>query len=92
MKAAAELNDQGVKAPRMRGTRKPPPKTPPYFASALKKNKKALANFAKFSASHKREYIEWITDAKQDATRQRRIATALEWIADGKSRNWKYQG
>lgn len=63
----------------------------PEFASALKKNKKASAVFAGFSPSCKREYIEWIADAKRPETREKRIATALEWIAEGKQRNWKYQ-
>jgi hypothetical protein len=54
------------------------------------KNKKALAGFEKFSPSHKREYIEWITDAKAEDTRNRRIAQAVQWMAEGKPRNWKY--
>jgi uncharacterized protein YdeI (YjbR/CyaY-like superfamily) len=63
---------------------------PPVFLAAIKKNKKALAAFDGFSPSHKREYIEWITDAKAEATRDRRIAQAVEWMAEGKPRNWKY--
>ena len=65
--------------------------TPPAFAAALKKNKKAAGVFEKFSPSCKREYIEWIAEAKREETRDKRIATALEWIAEGKQRNWKYQ-
>ena len=90
VKKAADLNEQGIRTPRMKSAPKPPVKTPDYFAKALAKNKKAQANFDGFPPSHKREYIEWITDAKQDATRERRIATAIEWIAEGKQRNWKY--
>jgi hypothetical protein len=90
VKRAAELNEQGVKAPRAKTAPKPPLKVPSYFAAALAKNRKAQANFAAFPPSHKREYVEWIVDAKQEATRERRIATAVEWIAEGKSRNWKY--
>jgi uncharacterized protein YdeI (YjbR/CyaY-like superfamily) len=74
-----------VKAP------KPALKTPPEFANALRKNKKAAAAFAAFSPSCKREYVEWIVDAKREETRDQRIATAVEWIAQGKQRNWKYQ-
>lgn len=74
-----------VKAP------KPALKTPPAFAAALKKNRKAAAAFDAFSPGCKREYIEWIADAKRDETRNKRIATAVQWIADGKRRNWKYQ-
>jgi len=65
-------------------------KAPADLQSALKKNKRALAAFEAFAYSHRKEYVEWITEAKQDATRQRRIATAVEWMAQGKSRNWKY--
>lgn len=73
---------------------KPPkasPKTPTQFAAALKKNKKAAAVFDAFSPSCKREYIDWIADAKRDETREKRIAQAVAWIAEGKQRNWKYQ-
>jgi len=74
-----------VKAP------KPPMEEPPEFAAALKKNKAAHAAYAAFSPSCKREYVEWIIDAKRPETRDRRIAQAVEWIAEGKQRNWKYQ-
>jgi len=91
VKQAARLNEEGVKIKREPKAPKGPIKVPSYFAAALSKNKKAKAAFDAFSPSHRREYIEWIADAKQDATRQRRIATALQWIAEGKGRNWKYQ-
>ena len=74
-----------VKAP------KAAPKTPSEFAAALKKNKKASAVFEAFSPSCKREYVEWIAEAKREETRDKRIAQAVEWIAEGKQRNWKYQ-
>ncbi|HJR61900.1 MAG TPA: YdeI/OmpD-associated family protein [Vicinamibacterales bacterium] len=90
VRQAARLNDEGVKAPRKRPAPKATLKTPPDFAAALKKNRKAQAAFDAFSPSHKREYVEWITEAKQEATRQRRIATALEWLEAGKPRHWKY--
>ena len=61
------------------------------FAKALKANKQAAAVFEEFSPSCKREYVEWIADAKRDETRDKRIATAIEWISQGKQRNWKYQ-
>jgi len=70
---------------------KPTGEPHPEFAAALKKNKKAATVFADFSPSCKREYIEWIADAKRPETREKRIATAVEWIAEGKQRNWKYQ-
>jgi uncharacterized protein YdeI (YjbR/CyaY-like superfamily) len=92
VKKAAALNDQGVKAPR--AVRKAAPTTvtvPAVLAKALKADRKAQAGFAALSPSHKREYIEWITDAKSDETRARRLAQAIEWMAQGKSRNWKYE-
>jgi uncharacterized protein YdeI (YjbR/CyaY-like superfamily) len=49
-----------------------------------------LATFEAFSPSHKREYVEWIVEAKQEATRHQRLNTAIEWLAEGKPRNWKY--
>ena len=91
VKRAAKLNDEGVKLKRAPKAPKGPVKVPAYFAAALNKNRKAKAAFDAFSPSHRREYIEWIVDAKQEATRQRRVATAVEWIAEGKGRNWKYQ-
>jgi uncharacterized protein YdeI (YjbR/CyaY-like superfamily) len=90
VKEAAALHDRGVKAPRMKGAPKKPLKAPGYFTAALKKNRKALAAYEAFSPSHKREYLEWMLDAKTEATRQRRLDTAIEWIAAGKPRNWKY--
>lgn len=64
---------------------------PPEFTKALKANKKASAAFAAFSPSCKREYIEWVAGAKRAETRDNRIATAVDWISEGKQRNWKYQ-
>ena len=90
IRRAAKLNDDGVKLSRTTTKKKPLP-MPKDFAAALKESKTAATTFKDFSPSAQREYIEWITEAKTDATRQRRIATAVEWIAEGKSRNWKYQ-
>jgi uncharacterized protein YdeI (YjbR/CyaY-like superfamily) len=66
-------------------------KPPNEFAAALQKNKRAASAFSAFSPSCQREYLEWISDAKRPETRDKRIATAIEWIAEGKQRNWKYQ-
>ncbi|HEX9220584.1 MAG TPA: YdeI/OmpD-associated family protein [Gemmatimonadaceae bacterium] len=90
MKQAAKLNEQGIKT-----TRRSKPKkelvVPPELTEALKKNKKAAAAFEKFPPSHKREYADWISEAKGEDTRQRRVDSAIEWMAEGKSRNWKYE-
>lgn len=91
---AAKLNDDGVKTPKVRKPELPRrgvPKAPPEFLAALRKNKKALATYKAFSPSHRREYIEWIDEAKREETRNRRISTAVEWMADGRARNWKYE-
>jgi uncharacterized protein YdeI (YjbR/CyaY-like superfamily) len=70
---------------------KPAPEIPTELAAALKKNKAAAKVFAGFSASCQREYADWITEAKRPETKEKRIAQAVEWIAEGKQRNWKYQ-
>jgi hypothetical protein len=90
IKQAAKLNQQGVKAPK-RAKPKKALVVPMELTKALNKNRKAAAAFDKFPPSHKREYADWISEAKGADTRQRRVDTALEWIAEGKSRNWKYE-
>lgn len=90
IRKAMELNEQAVQPKRPPKHPKKPLTVPPYLIAALKKNKKALAAFEKFPPSHRREYVAWITEAKRDATRERRVATAVEWMAEGKARNWKY--
>ena len=90
VKEAVALNDACVKVPRADKGPKKPLTAPPYMLAAIKKNKKAQAAYEGFSPSCKREYIEWITDAKTDATRDKRLATAVAWMAEGKVRNWKY--
>ena len=91
IKTAAQLNEQGVKLPA-----KPKPKgprtlaVPDFLSSALKKNKKAQVTFEKFTYSHKKEYVDWLTEAKRPETRDQRLTSALAWMAEGKARNWKY--
>jgi len=89
VRKAKELNDAGVKVAKP-SKPKPALEPPADLLAALKKNKKAQAAFDKFPPSHRREYVEWIVEAKTDATRQRRLAQAVEWMAEGKPRNWKY--
>lgn len=91
IREAMALNEHGVKVSKPKKAPRGDVVVPDFFLAALKKSKKALAAFAALSPSHKREYIEWLTDAKQEATRLKRLATALEWIAEGKARNWKYE-
>ena len=90
VKAAMALNDQGIKVARPKTPPKPPVKPPAYFMDALRKNKKAQLTWDAFSPSAKREYVEWLTEAKTDATRDKRLAQAVIWMAEGKHRNWKY--
>jgi uncharacterized protein YdeI (YjbR/CyaY-like superfamily) len=91
IKKAVKLNEDGIKRPAP-----PKPKAPKEvvvpdeLAKVLKGNAAARATFEKFSPSHKREYIAWITEAKTEATRTKRLQTAIEWMAEGKPRNWKY--
>jgi uncharacterized protein YdeI (YjbR/CyaY-like superfamily) len=70
---------------------KPPAELHPDFAAALDANPKAKAALAGFPPSARRDYLDWIAEAKQDATRAKRIATAVEWLAEGKKRHWKYE-
>ncbi len=87
---AAELNasDEPARAP---ARRKPPVEVPADLAAALKRNAKAKKTFDAFPPGHRRDYVEWITEAKRAETRARRLATAIEWMSEGKARNWKYQ-
>lgn len=93
IKKARQLHDDGVKTPkkpRPRGEKKELV-VPDYFLKAVKKNKKAQATFDSFSYSHRKEYVEWVTEAKTEETRNRRLQTTVEWLEQGKSRNWKYE-
>ncbi len=90
MKAAMQLNAEHVPAPRAKTKRKPIAMHP-AFGKALAASKKAKAHFESFPPGAQREYLEWITEAKKDETRDKRIEQAVEWIAEGKRRNWKYE-
>ena len=91
VKKAAALNEAGVKAPgRTQPKKRAPLETPEYFTAALKKNAKARKTFEAFSPSQRREYIEWVTEAKREETRKERLAKSNEWLSEGKARNWKY--
>ena len=93
IRKAARLNEQGMKGPAVRkaATPKPLPDTPDDFAQALRGNAAARKCFDAFAPGHRREYLEWILDAKRAETRASRIAQAVQWLAEGKSRNWKYE-
>jgi uncharacterized protein YdeI (YjbR/CyaY-like superfamily) len=90
VKLAVALNEAGER-PKRALKKKPPPKAPPYLVAALKKSAKARAAFAGLTPGQQREYVDWLVDAKQPATRERRLAQAVEWLAQGKTRYWKYQ-
>lgn len=90
IKQAKKINDEGIKVPAKPKVEKKELEVPAYFTNALKKNKKAFATFNEFSYSHKKEYVEWVTEAKTEATRDKRMETAIDWMEEGKGRNWKY--
>lgn len=92
VRAGVKLNRSGEKAPPRRAAKpRPRPGVPADLAAALAKAAKARAFFASLPPGQQREYVEWITGAKQDATRARRLATTVEWLGQGKRRNWKYE-
>jgi uncharacterized protein YdeI (YjbR/CyaY-like superfamily) len=92
IKQAIKINEDGIKP-----KAKPKPadekelEVPDYLQKALNKNKDARKYFEAFPPSHRKEYILWITDAKTAETRTKRLNQAIEWIAEGKGRNWKYE-
>lgn len=91
IKEAKKLNVKGVKLPaKPIAKEKKEIVVPDYFLKALRKSKSVLKAFENFSPSYKKEYVEWITEAKTEETRNKRMATAIEWLSEGKSRNWKY--
>ena len=89
---AAAINEAGIKAPgRTQPKKKEPLAVPAYFSAALKKNAKAQKTFVNFPPSKQREYLEWVTEAKREETRNERLTTSIKWLAEGKPRHWKYQ-
>ena len=91
VKDAAKLNEAGINLERKPRAAPKPVQVPADLTKALRKSAKARAVFEAFPPSHKREYVQWIIEAKTDETRQRRLDQAVEWIAEGKQRNWKYR-
>jgi uncharacterized protein YdeI (YjbR/CyaY-like superfamily) len=91
IKDAMRLNDEGITV-----KRKPPATNkelvvPAILLEALARNEKASETFNKFPYSCKKEYVQWIDEAKTDATRDKRLVKTLEWLSEGKRRNWKYE-
>jgi uncharacterized protein YdeI (YjbR/CyaY-like superfamily) len=91
IREAAELAKSAPAPRKPKHTPKPPPQMHPEFASALAEAPKAKATLGGFPPSAQRDYFGWIAEAKQEATRQKRIATAIEWLSEGKRRNWQYE-
>ena len=87
---AVHLNETGVKLPAKRKPVKKEVVVPADLMASLKANRKALATFNSFSYSHRKEYVQWITAAKTEETRLKRLKTAIGWMTQGKSRHWKY--
>ena len=91
VRQAADLARTAPAARKPKNAPKPPPEMHPDFATALAAAPQAKAALDGFSPSARRDYLEWISEAKHDATRERRIATAIEWLSEGKRRHWKYE-
>lgn len=91
IRKAVKLNLEGVKVPGRAKRKATPLRIPADLSRALKGSPKATATFKALSTSHRNEYVEWITGAKQEATRVKRLATTLEWLAAGKNFNWRYE-
>jgi uncharacterized protein YdeI (YjbR/CyaY-like superfamily) len=91
VREAIRLNEEGAKVERAPRQERGEVEVPAELTAALKKAPAAKKVFEAFPPSHRREYVEWITEAKQEATRQKRLAQTIEWLAEGKSRNWKYE-
>ena len=91
IKKAVKLNLADVKVPGRAKRKAAPLRVPAYFSAALKRDARAAATFKALSTSHRNEYVDWISGAKQEATRAKRLATALEWLAQGKNYNWRYE-
>ena len=91
IRKAMALTDAGGRPARPKAAPKPELETPPELESALSANSAARATFDGFPPSCRREYVEWVVEAKRPETRNKRIAQAVEWMADGKRRNWKYE-
>ena len=91
IRGAAELAKTAPAPRRTKHAPKPAPQMHPDFAKALAAAPKAMAVLDGFPPSARRDYLEWIAEAKQDSTREKRIAAAVEWLSEGKRRHWKYQ-
>lgn len=92
LKQAVALVHSGKPArPRSATPEKPVPRVPADLTAALRKNAKASATWKAFTPVQRRDYLEWIAEAKQETTRARRLVTTLEWLSEGKRRNWKYE-
>jgi uncharacterized protein YdeI (YjbR/CyaY-like superfamily) len=91
IRKAMALTDSGTRRARAKAAPKPQPETPAELEAALSANPAARATFDGFPPSCRREYVEWVAEAKRPETRDKRIAQAVEWMAEGKKRNWKYE-
>jgi uncharacterized protein YdeI (YjbR/CyaY-like superfamily) len=91
IRKAAELARTAPAPRKTKHEPKRPPQLHPEFAAALAKAPRAKSALDSFPPSAQRDYLDWIAEAKQDATRQKRIVTAIEWLSEGKRRNWKYE-
>ncbi len=91
VKRAMKLNESGVKRTPRSGVRRPAVRPPAGFLAAVRGNRRALATWERLAPSHRREYLEWVAGAKTAPTRERRLATTVKWLSEGKRHNWRYE-
>ena len=91
VRQAVELNEKGIKVEKKPAAANKELVIPDYLTEALKKNSAAQKTFEGFPYSCRKEYVEWLTEAKTEPTRDKRLATTIEWLSEGKRRNWKYE-
>ena len=90
MKEAIDLNERGIKIPKISKSKKELI-VPEYLIEILEDNLKAKEVFNAFTYSHKKDYVDWIVGAKREITREKRIVQMLEWLEEGMTRHWKYK-
>ena len=91
VKAARKLDEEGAAPPRKKAAPAKPAAVPGDLAAALRRNAKARATFEGFPPGRRNEYVAWVVEAKREETRKSRVTRSVEWLAEGKARNWKYE-
>jgi uncharacterized protein YdeI (YjbR/CyaY-like superfamily) len=90
IKEAMDLNDRGIRA-KKKPVEQKAVEVPGFVVKALKENKQAWTIWENFAPGHRKEYVQWITEAKTEATLEKRLQQTIEGVAEDKGRNWKYE-